>query len=259
VPSFDGVPIHYQVQGGGRPPLVFVHGWAYDGRLWDAQVEHFAATHQVVTLDLGGHGRSGAGRAEWTMAAFGEDVAAVVRHLGLEGVVLVGHSMGGPVIVEAARRLSGKVRALVPVDTLVDVEQRIPADQVEQALAGFQADYRQANDRFMRRWMFTKSSPPALIEEVVAQTAAMDPAVAIPALRHAWEYDAVAGLRGVEAPVVAVNADLYPTSLEANRRHVPQFDAVIVPGLGHYLMREDPPAFNRGLEEALRRIAKGGA
>ena len=49
--SADGVPIHYTVTGAGEPALVFVHGWAIDGRYWDAQVPVFARTHRVVILD----------------------------------------------------------------------------------------------------------------------------------------------------------------------------------------------------------------
>ena len=54
-------------------------------------------------------GESGGGRQRWTMAAFGDDVAAVVRHPGLGEVVLIGHSMGGDVVVETALRLGGQV------------------------------------------------------------------------------------------------------------------------------------------------------
>jgi len=63
-----------------------------------------------VSLDLAGHGESGLGRRAWTMPAFGEDVVAVAEKLGLEDVVLTGHSMGGDVIVEAARRMPDRVR-----------------------------------------------------------------------------------------------------------------------------------------------------
>src|SRR5438128_7790136 len=104
--STDGVPIHYTVSGAGEPALVFVHGWAIDGRYWDAQVPVFARTHRVVTLDLAGHGRSGRDRQDWTVAAFGQDVRAVVEALHLSKVVLIGHSMSGNVILEAARAMT---------------------------------------------------------------------------------------------------------------------------------------------------------
>lgn len=256
VRSADGIPIAYTVQGQGTPALVFVHCWACDHAFWDAQVPYFARTHQVVAIDLGGHGRSGGGRADWTMGAFAEDVAAVVRHLDLKKVVLVGHSMGGPVIVEAARRLPDRLVGLVPVDTLLDVDDPMTATQIDEALAGFKADFKGAVDRFERQWMFVPASKPALVDEIVQKAQSIDPAVGISAIRNAWAYDAREPLKQIHVPIVAVNADKFPTNLLGARKCAPQYDAIIVKGWGHYLMREDPAAFNRALEEALRRIAK---
>ena len=103
--SADGTSIRFQVDGAGEPTLVLVHGWALDHCLWDGQVPWLSKTHRVVTLDLAGHGGSGRARAQWTMNAFGQDVQAVVEAVGMNAVILVGHSMGGPVVLEAARRL----------------------------------------------------------------------------------------------------------------------------------------------------------
>jgi pimeloyl-ACP methyl ester carboxylesterase len=116
VHSADGVPIAYEVHGQGSPALVLVHGWSCDRGYWKEQIEYLAPQYQLVLVDLAGHGASGLGRKDYTMAAFGEDVAAVVDRLGLKSVVLVGHSMGGDVVVEAARRLQGRVIGLVWVD-----------------------------------------------------------------------------------------------------------------------------------------------
>ena len=73
VRSADGVPIAYTVQGRGTPALVFVHCWACDHTFWDAQVAHFARTHQVVTLDLGGQARFGPD-AQWLDVDRPEDI-----------------------------------------------------------------------------------------------------------------------------------------------------------------------------------------
>ncbi|MDX1450575.1 MAG: alpha/beta hydrolase, partial [Acidimicrobiia bacterium] len=99
VPSFDGIPITYEVHGRKSPTLVFVHGWSCDRRYWREQLEPFSHEYRVVAIDLAGHGDSGSGRQEPTIRSFGADVAAVVRELGLERVVLIGHSMGGDVIM----------------------------------------------------------------------------------------------------------------------------------------------------------------
>src|SRR6185295_11577645 len=82
------------------------------------QVEPFARRYKVVTVDLAGHGESGVGRKDWTIASFGGDVAAVVQKLGFDRVILIGHSMGGDVIAETARQLpAGRVVGMVWVDT----------------------------------------------------------------------------------------------------------------------------------------------
>jgi pimeloyl-ACP methyl ester carboxylesterase len=256
--SFDAIKIQYRVEGRGEskgsPTLVFVHCWSCDGHYWDAQVPHFARHYSVVTLDLAGHGRSGKSRSDWTVESFGRDVEAVVRHLDLKRVVLIGHSMGGPVVLEAARRMPDRVAGLVPVDTLLDVDDHMTPDKIEEYLAPFAVDFKASTDKFARGFMFTPTSPPALIEAIVREASASDPAVAIPALRNTWAYDAATALDAVKVPIVAVNADKWPTNLAAARRHAPQFDAVLVKGVGHYLMRENPEGFNRALEEALRRM-----
>ena len=105
VASADGVPIAWRAWGTGDTALVFIHGWSCDSSYWDAQLPVFAKDHRVIALDLAGHGASGLGRKSWTMQAFGEDVAAVVRKAGAKRVILIGHSMGGPVALEAARRM----------------------------------------------------------------------------------------------------------------------------------------------------------
>ena len=120
----DGVDIRYEVAGSGEPALVFVHGWSCDRSYWRAQTDHFEASHRVVAVDLGGQGESGLGRKDWTMTAFGGDVRAVVEALALRKIILVGHSMGGHVIVEATQLMPDRVAALVLVDTFDNVDQR---------------------------------------------------------------------------------------------------------------------------------------
>jgi pimeloyl-ACP methyl ester carboxylesterase len=252
--SDDGVPIHYQVQGQGEPALVFVHGWAIDSRYWDAQVPVFARTHRVVTLDLAGHGRSGRGRKDWSVAAFGQDVRAVVEALSLKKVVLVGHSMSGNVILEAAKAMPERVVALIPVDTLLDVEEMASDAEIKGAIAAFRADYPATASGFMRKYMFTDTTAPALVEAVVKDATSFPPEVGVPVLEQSWQHDVRPLLKEIHVPIVAVNADKSPTRLDHARRYAPQYDALIVKGVGHYLMREDPVAFNAQLARAVARV-----
>ena len=250
-PSLDGVGIRYEATGSGRTALVLVHCWSCDRHLWDGQLAALARDYRVVTLDLAGHGESGRGRKAWTIEAFGADVAAVVATLGLERVVLVGHSMGGPVSLEAARRLPGRVVGLVPVDTLHDVASRPAAPEIDAFLAPFSADYKAAAQKFIRDFMFVPTSDPKLVDRVVAKTQAATPEIAIAALRSAFSWDAASAFEAVEVPIHAINGDKFPTNVAANRRHAPQYRLTLMKGVGHYLMLERPEEFNRLLRETV--------
>jgi len=244
VQSADGVSIRYESFGKGEPALVLVHCWSCDRHLWDDVVPRLARDRRVVTLDLAGHGDSGRDRKEWTMQAFGEDVRAVVDALHLQKVILAGHSMGGPVILEAARLLPGRVVGLIPVDAGLDVEQTNSPEEIAGLVGALEKDYRTTAEKFTRDYMFTPKTDPALIERIVAKNVAAPPEIAIPCLRAVFTYDARPTLRQVRVPAHAVNSDHFPTNVEANRRHFASYDVTLMPGVGHYLMLEDPARFS---------------
>lgn len=252
--SADGVAIRFEVSGQGEPTLVLVHGWAFDHHVWDGQAPLLSARHRVVTLDLTGHGESGGSRPAWTMAAFGEDVKAVVEAVGAAQVVLVGHSMGGPGVLEAARRMPERVKGIVLVDTLLDVEERTPASEIEAFAAQLAADYKPVVTQMSNDNLFAPATPAAVREQVIRHALALPVGVSVGMLRETWAYDPLPALRDIRAPIRGVNADKFPTNLEANRRHMPGYEAAIVPGSGHYPMLEDPARFGPALDRALAQV-----
>lgn len=254
VTSKDGVPIHYQVQGKGRPALVFVHGWSCDLKYWEKQWAPFAEKYTVVSIDLAGHGRSGLNRKSWTMSAFGEDVVAVVKKLGLTEIVLVGHSMGGSVILEATKHIPDQVLGLVGVDTHQDLEQKWTKEQFDQFFAPLRADFVKATKSFVRS-MFAPDSDPALIEKIVADMASASPEVGkatFEANFDYWLYNIVQAFRETAAPITYINSDKYPSNPEGNKRINPSYKLKIMTGVGHFVMIEDPETFNRLLEESVQ-------
>lgn len=246
-PSADGVPIAYEVRGTGEPTLVLVHGWSCDARYWRAQLPHLTPHHRVVTLDLAGHGHSGLGREHYDMAAFGEDVKAVVDDLGAERVILAGHSMGGAVSVEAAHLMPERVIGIVGVDTFHDVGMTLTQAQLDDWLAPLQADFPAGASEFVAQ-MFIEQSDPALRDWVVADMSTAPPRVALGAFEALMtdqvNGDAAQRFAALAVPVVAINADLWPTDIEANRGHLPGFEAVILEESDHFLHMARPEAFN---------------
>jgi len=256
VNASDGVPIHYSVQGKGDPALVFIHCWACNRHFWDNQVAEFSKTYRVVTIDLPGHGESGQGRKTYSVESYGDDVKTVVTKLNLKRVVLVGSSMGGPIALEATRRMPDRVVAIVPVDTLQNVEDKLPPDQLDAVFKQMQADFKSATTSLLNQFFFSPTTPMAVRERIINETIAQNPDVVLPILKAVFSYDAAPGLREIKVPIRAINADRVPTNLEVNRKYAPQFDVVLIKGTGHYPMLEDPARFNQMLAEILRNLPR---
>ena len=255
VNAADGVPIQYFVQGKGDTALVFVHCWACDRTYWDSQVAEFAKNYRVVTIDLPGHGQSGQGRKTWTIPSFGDDVKTVVTKLDLKRVVLIGSSMGGPISLEAARAMPDRVVAVVPVDSLLNVEQKITPEQLDGVVKQMQTDYKATVTGLTNQFFFSPDTPAAVKERVLKDATSRPPEMAIAILKGIFAHDVLPTVRETKIPIHAINGDRAPTSLEVNRKFAPQWDATIIKGSGHYPMLEQPAAFNQALAEILKKLS----
>jgi pimeloyl-ACP methyl ester carboxylesterase len=255
VESSDGIRIAYDVNGQGATALVFVHGWSCDRAYWREQVEPFARQFTVVTVDLAGHGESGAGRKAWTIEAFGDDVAAVVRDLGLKRVLLIGHSMGGDVIVEAARQLPGRVAGLVWVDTYKQLGTARTPEQIQAFAAPFRANFADTTREFARR-MFPPTADRALVERVAADMSAAPPEVALGAMVSAigFERRIPGALAELKLPVIAINPEEPPTDMTSMGRY--GVGVVLMARVGHFPMLEDPERFNSILKTAVDTVPR---
>jgi pimeloyl-ACP methyl ester carboxylesterase len=113
VKARDGVDIYYEVSGQGAPFLLLSET-ACDGAVWNLyQVPEFARDHRVVAFDYRGTGLSDKPSAKYSTEMFADDAVAVLDHLGLDGAVVCGHSMGGRVAQLLALNHPRKVRKLI--------------------------------------------------------------------------------------------------------------------------------------------------
>ena len=257
VPSKDGTPISFEIYGTGEPTLVFVHGWSCDARYWRAQLPYFAKNHRVVMLDLAGHGHSGMTRLQYTMKAFGEDVRAVTESTGSRRVILIGHSMGGSVIAEAARIMANRVMGLIGIDTLENIEYPLTREELKKMMAPLVKDFRAGSRQFVDE-MISPKTDPKLREWILSDMSAAPPAVALSAMNDMMSQyltgEAAKIFDEIRVPVITVNGDMWPVNYEANRRHMLSFDAIVLTGADHFLMLNRPEQFNRTLEKAISEI-----
>ena len=249
--TLDGIPLHFTVTGKGPATVIFVHGWTCDETSWSEQVPALAARYRTVTVDLPGHGRSGSpADGKFSMDLFARAVEAVRAEVGAERVVLVGHSMGTPVIVQYARLYPQRVAAMVFVEGVVTLGANLGHKPNTAPIKGPEGlKIREANTR----GMLSAATTPELQRKIIkmmqlapASTAAgaweamYDPAI--------WKNDVIA------LPVLAIYAEHSGLASRAlMSRHYPRLEYTEIPGTGHFLMLEKPAEFNRLLLEFLDR------
>jgi pimeloyl-ACP methyl ester carboxylesterase len=247
------------VYGNGEPALVLIHAWSCDSNYWREQVPEFKEKYTIVTVDLAGHGGTDGGRSEWSMARFGQDVATALSAVPNQKLILVGHSMGGPVAIEAARLMKNRVIGIIGVDTFKTIGAPAPSKaQVDAIIKPFEADFIGHTRTLVAGYFFAKGANPQLANKIAYDMSLSPPKVAVPSMRALLEYDYTGPLADVSVPIVAINSDLGEPANEARIRKVlPKFHAVTLAGDGHFLMMEDPARFNPALETEIQSILAG--
>ncbi len=256
VTSSDLTHIEYHVYGHGEPTLILVHGWACSARYWGAQVSALEGRYTVVTLDLAGHGASGRNRRDWTIEHYAEDVAAVARSVPGEHIVLVGHSMGGPVALEAAPLIGPRVIGIIGVDTFRRMGLPPPSPEVvERQIAPFRKDFMGEVHRFVPT-LFTRHADPTLVRKVADDMSLAPPAAAVASLESLNALDYATVLQRVHVPIVAIDSDLgEPLDLARIRKVAPGFRAVVLKGADHFALLDDPQHFNPVLMREIATLA----
>ncbi len=251
--SQSDIDIHYSIEGKGNHALVFVHGWSCDQTYWEKQISYFKDRYKVVTIDLGGHGKSGTNRNDWTMDAFATDVADVLNTIEYTELNIVGHSMGSVVVLNTVPRLDDKLKNIVFVDYFKNKPQTIlPKEQIEKMTTGFKLDFVNTTKGFVKG-MFLKNADTILVNRIATNMSKANPVIAIEAMVSMMQYDVDTGfkkLRDENFNVHLINSDQRPVDTA-------YFDSIgfksnSIENTGHFLMLEQDKAFNELLENILR-------
>ena len=255
--------MHYIRTGSGAPPFVFVHGFACSHEDWLPQIDALKGKFEVVACDLRGHGQTPGRPHECTIAHYGGDVAALLSLLSLEKSILIGHSMGCRVVLEAASLDPERVAGLVLIDG-----SRTGSGDPDKAEAAARAAVEKAGypafAEALFRQMFFKPSAlaDAIVARAVRQSMGFGP-VLWPGMAR-WDAARMdAALAAVKVPVLAMqsttrNADLKRSMLKAGesspyldllRQALKDVRIEVIPGVGHFTQLEAAPLVNRLISE----------
>jgi len=251
VKSADGVSIHHTKTGvTNNVTLLFIHCWGCNKSYWEPQVENFAKTHQVITLDLAGHGLSGANREEFTIELFANDVIAVVNKLGLTNVILVGHSLGGPTAIEAALKLSNRVLGIIAVDTFETSYQWPDQSEIDSVMIPFRKNFYKTTYPMIKS-RFASHTDKSLIYRIAKDIALAPPDIGISSLENLYQWmakDYHNSRSKLTVPLIHIN------SLQTMKPLDNSEQVLNVKYVGHYIPQESPKKFNEALDKALQQL-----
>ena len=198
----NSINLYYETHGAGRP-LILLHGGLGSGEMFGPVLPLLAKNHQVITVDLQGHGRTADIDRPLDIRLMADDIAALIDYLRLDKPDLVGYSLGGGVALQTAVKYPAKIRRLVVASANIRRD-AIPAEMLAQ-----QAQVGSAAAEFMKETPmyqnYHRVAPrpedfPRLLDKV-GQSMAKD-------------FDFSDEVRGLQVPtlIVAADADMAPPS-----------------------------------------------
>ena len=248
----DGVRIAYHEVGSGDPPIVFIHGIYGSRQAFVNQEEYFAPGHRCVAVDLRGHGESDKPNQVYSMARYADDVAELMRDLELPPAIMVGHSMGGQVVISVAARHPRQVRAVASLDSPSNIphwQKRFhsPFDH----LIAFDGPYREGVRRFLAA-AYLPTDNPSWVEGLEERLAEVPDHMIVRAWDAMKAYEPSDTLRQMTCPYLYIDSGQPDLDFEVLREHCPQVVIGKTVGAGHKALQDVPDQINAMLNRFIR-------
>ncbi len=258
----NGLEIAYERVGDG-PPIVFVHGAAESGRVWQPQLAALANEFTVVSWDEPGAGRSSDLPADFGLVDYAHCLAALIEALELGPAHVAGLSWGGTVVLELYRHHPRLVSTLILADTYAGWKGSLPEEEVRARVAGVRQMLVAPAEEFdpTLPGLFA-DDPPAefvpLLEGMVADVRPDSLGVQLFLMAEADQRDL---LPHIAVPTLLIWGELDARSpLRVARQFeeaIPDTKLVVIPGCGHVSNLERPESFNRAVREFCRAHSPG--
>ena len=253
--------VAFETMGSGTPVL-FLHAFPLNLRMWDAQAAALPAGHRAIRFDARGFGGTPPGEGLLTMERIADDAVAVLDHLEAPAAVVCGLSMGGYAAFAMVRRHPDRIRALVLADTRCSPDtpegRKSRADQSERVRREGLAALAEA---FLPKLVgeTTHRERPqvvAKLRQMILGASAQGIADALAGL--AARADSTPTLREIRVPTLvlcgAEDALTPPAESERLKAGIADSEIVLIPRAGHLSNLEDPAAFDAALGRFLARL-----
>ena len=259
----NGIQMGYTDTGRGSP-ILLVHGYPLNRTMWDAQVSGLSQDFRVIAPDLRGHGESDAPTGTYSVDIFADDLRALLDHLNMQQVTLVGFSLGGYIAFAFQRKYASRLHALVLADTRPQADtpegKQGRENTAQTVLKDGVAGVAQATAPRMLA-PATVQNHPNVVERVRSIMASTSVNGYVGDLRGLAERpDSTATLALISCPTLIVvgeqDAVTPPGDSQAMARAIKNTTLVTIPNAGHLSPMEQPQAFNDALRAFLQGLPK---
>jgi len=243
---------------GEGPPLVFVHGAAQDGRVWQPQLATLADEFTVVAWDEPGAGRSSDVPADFGLADYANCLAALIEVLELGPAHVAGLSWGGTVAQELYRRHPGLVATLILAGTYAGWKGSLPEDELTARVAGAHEMLAAPAEEFDPTFpgLFAGDPPVEfvpLLEDIVADVRPESLRTQLLVMAEADQRDL---LPRIAVPTLLIWGELDARSpltvAHEFEAAIPNTKLVVIPGCGHVSNLERSGQFNEAVRQFCR-------
>jgi len=234
-------------------PIVLLHGFPLDHRMWKHQTELLAQDYRVITPDLPGMGRSAVPGELMSMERYADEVLALLDRLGVQRAVLGGFSMGGYLAFALLRKAPERFLGLLLANTRAEADTAAGRKgRMQLAAALYEHGAAAARDAMLPKLLAesTRREQPALVEELAGLMGGMPPEGLVQAsLAMAFRREAVSLLGELALPTLVVagehDAIAPPDEMRAMAERIPGAAFGVIAGAAHLAPLEQPAAFNR--------------
>jgi pimeloyl-ACP methyl ester carboxylesterase len=230
------------------PSLLFIHGAGGNGEIWERQAVFFEGKHSVFRLDLPGHGGSGP-RGEERISAYSQWVRLSSQKLFAQRpFVLVGHSMGGAIVLELALDPPAGLQGIVLVGSGAKLA-------VTRAIFQMLSENPEAFFETIGQFAFSSATPMAVRERFVRMTRTCPPPVIFNDFKACDRFDIRSRLPEIKVPtLVLCGEEDQLTPVKYSRylhENITASRLVLIPHAGHMVMAEQPETLNRAVASFL--------
>jgi 3-oxoadipate enol-lactonase len=261
--STSGGPVAYRDYGeGAGDPVVLLHAFPLNGRMWEPQAEALARSRRIVTPDYPGFGRSPKTPAQPDVHYYADGVRGLLDRLGFERVVLGGISMGGYVAFECLRQFPERISGLILANTRPDPDsEEARESRKEMARRVGQEGVEVLIELQMQRLLAreTLENDGAVVDLVRSMILESTPDGVVAALGTLRDRpDSTPLLPEIKVPTLVIGGAedeiSTPQVMGAMADKIPGSSHVVLEGAGHLSNLEAPAEFNAALEEFLARV-----